>query len=274
LFLAPEGTPDVRQRPIEAASVVLEAAVGSRILVVAADGREYRAISTSHPAADPDAYRLSPDGRELSWRSADGAQRVLRLADGDERTVKSVAVVGNGFGPVRQPGTDATAEMTLSGASAVLAVHRPGGVYRWPLPVNALQGQPILAWTADGIWVAADSAPDSGRGGRRGVLLVDPATGGWQELAVTQDLNVEPISVATGLISGGATVPGAEPAAAWFRPGAIRVAIVDCLGLLFWLSVLSFGVVPLVLLILVVVIIGILCPDRRRPRRVVRSAKR
>jgi hypothetical protein len=91
LFKPRVGTPDVRDEPIQAASVLLEG-LDDQWAMVSADGTAYRELhARTHRHAPP---ALSPDGRRIAWweeRGRDDPEawelHVLRLADGHETTL-------------------------------------------------------------------------------------------------------------------------------------------------------------------------------------------
>jgi len=91
LFKQRVGTPDVRDEPIPAASVLLED-LDDRWAMVSADGTAYRELQArTHRHAPP---VLSPDGRRIAWWEERGRSdpsawelHVLRLADGHETTL-------------------------------------------------------------------------------------------------------------------------------------------------------------------------------------------
>jgi hypothetical protein len=79
----PPGAPDVREEPIEAASVVVDGDVARTFGVVAADGGAHRTLEAG--TARDDGPALSPDGRLVAWVPERGREvRVLRLDTGRE----------------------------------------------------------------------------------------------------------------------------------------------------------------------------------------------
>ncbi len=84
VYPVPDGTADVRDRPIEAASVVLDEE-GAGFGLVSADGRAYRSLAVTTPIRRYPV--LSPDGRSLAWWDGQEYGRevhVLRLVDAHE----------------------------------------------------------------------------------------------------------------------------------------------------------------------------------------------